>query len=69
MSQPQVEGDAGIAGTEADTGVKRTGLNSSQPAKLSRPLEESARLANEKTENTLLGVTYDVSPEDGYRKQ
>jgi hypothetical protein len=70
MTQPQVEGDVGIAEPESETGTKRTGDNSSQPAKLSRPLEESARLANmeDLAANELLGSSWNVSQEDGWRK-
>lgn len=69
MSQPQVESETTVEAPANGGTRNRTADEASQPAKLSRPLEESARLANEKTENTLLGVDYDVSPEDGYRKK
>lgn len=69
MTQPQVESEETVAAPANGGTRQRTAAEVGQPAKLSRPLEESARLANEKTENTLLGQEYDVSPEDGYRKK
>lgn len=67
--QPQVESEETVPAPANGGTRQRTGDEASQPAKLSRPLEESARLANVKTENTLIGVEYDVSPEDGYRRR
>lgn len=68
MAQPQVESEETVKAPANGGSRQRTADEVSQPAKLSRPLEESARLANQKTEDTLLGVDYTVSPENGYRK-
>lgn len=68
MSQPQVESEATVQAPANGGTRQRTPEEAGQPAKLLRPLEESARLANERTEDTLLGVDYTVSPENGYRK-
>ena len=68
MSQPQVESETTVLAPANGGTRNRTHDEGSQPAKLARPLEESARLANQRTEHNLLGVDYDVSPEDGYRK-
>ena len=68
MTQPQVESETTVVPPSMGGSRNRNADEASQPAKLSRPLEESARLANEKTEDTLLGQDYEVSPEDGYRK-
>jgi hypothetical protein len=67
MSQPQVESETTVKAPANGGTRNRTADEASQPAKLSRPLEESARIANQKTEDTLLGKEYDVSPENGYR--
>lgn len=68
MSQPQVTADETVVAPANGGDRQRLPSEVSQPAALSRPLEESARLANVKTENTLLGVDYDITPEGGYRK-
>lgn len=68
MSQPQVENETTVVAPAQGGSAQRTPAQASQPAKLSRPLEESARLANKKTADTLLGVDYTVSDADGYRK-
>lgn len=68
MSQPQVENETTIAAPANGGSRNRNADEASQPAKLVRPLEESARLANEKTENTILGQDYNVSAANGYRK-
>jgi hypothetical protein len=69
MSQPQVESEETVPAPANGGTRQRTGDEASQPAKLERPLEESARLANERTEDNLLGVEYDVSAADGYRRR
>lgn len=69
MPGPQVENDTTVKAPANGGTRQRTPLEASQPAKLDRPLEESARLANVRTEHTLLGVDYDVSAADGYRKK
>lgn len=68
MSQPQVESEETVLAPANGGTENRTADQAGQPAKLSRPLEESARLANERTEHNLLGVDYNVSAADGYRK-
>lgn len=68
-TQPQVESETTVVAPANGGDRQRTPEESSQPAQLARPLEESARLANVRTEHTLLGTTYDVSPEGGYRKR
>lgn len=68
MAQPQVESETTVKAPANGGDRQRTAEEASQPAALERPLEESARLANEKTQNTLLGVDYDVSKDRGYRK-
>lgn len=68
MAGPQVENETTVKAPANGGERNRTADEASQPAALERPLEESARLANEKTENTLLGVDYEVSRDRGYRK-
>lgn len=68
MSQPQVESEETVQAPANGGSRNRTPDEVSQPAALDRPLEESARLANEKTTNTLNGVEYNVSKDSGYRK-
>lgn len=68
MPQPQVESETTVLAPANGGTRQRTADEASQPAALERPLEESARLANEKTENDLLGVHYNVSKDRGYRK-
>jgi len=68
MAQPQVESETTVVAPANGGDRNRTADEASQPAALERPLEESARLANEKTENTLLGVHYNVSRDRGYRR-
>lgn len=68
MVKPQVESETTVKAPANGGSRNRTADEASQPAALERPLEESARLANEKTENTLLGVDYTVSKESGYRR-
>ena len=69
MAQPQVESEETVKAPANGGTRNRTHDEAGQPAKLIRPLEESARLANERTEHNLLGVNYDVSAADGYRRQ
>lgn len=68
MSQPQVESETTVPAPANGGTRNRTHDEGSQPAKLDRPLEESARLANERTEHHLLGMDFNVSAADGYRK-
>jgi hypothetical protein len=68
MPGPQVESETTVPAPANGGTRQRTHAEGSQPAKLDRPLEESARLANERTEHKLLGVDYNVSAADGYRK-
>lgn len=68
MAGPQVESETTVKAPANGGDRNRTPDEASQPAALERPLEESARLANEKTENSLLGVDYEVSRDRGYRK-
>lgn len=68
MAQPQVESEETVKAPANGGDRQRTADEVSQPAKLTRPLEESARLANERTEHRLLGVDYTVSAADGYRR-
>lgn len=68
MAGPQVESETTVKAPANGGTRNRNADEASQPAALDRPLEESARLANEKTENTLLGVDYEVSRDRGYRK-
>jgi hypothetical protein len=68
MAQPEVESEATVQAPANGGTRQRSADEVSQPAKLKRPLEESARLANERTTHTLIGVEYDVSAADGYRK-
>jgi hypothetical protein len=68
MSQPQVESQETVVAPANGGDRQRTPDEVGQPAKLERPLEESARLANERTSHTLLGTEYNVSNADGYRK-
>lgn len=67
--QPQVESQETVKAPANGGSRQRTHDEGSQPAKLLRPLEESARLANERTEHTLIGVEYNVSAADGYRRK
>lgn len=68
MPGPQVESETTVQAPANGGSRNRTADEASQPAALDRPLEESARLANERTEHSLLGVDYEVSRERGYRK-
>jgi hypothetical protein len=68
MAGPQVESETTVKAPANGGERNRTADEASQPSALERPLEESARLANEKTQNTLLGVDYEVSRDRGYRK-
>lgn len=70
MTQPQVESETTVLAPSEGGTAQRTPEQASQPAKLDRPLEESARLANLESlaENNLLGVDYDVSQTEGWRK-
>lgn len=66
--RPQVESETTVAAPANGGTRQRNQDEGSQPAQLARPLEESARLANEKDENTILGQSYTVTRETGYRK-
>lgn len=68
MVQPQVESQETVAAPANGGTRQRTHDEGSQPAKLTAPLEESARLANKRTSHNLLGVQYNVSDANGYRK-
>lgn len=68
MPGPQVESETTVQAPANGGSRNRLPSEASQPAALDRPLEESARLANERTEHNLLGVDYDVSRDRGYRK-
>lgn len=68
MTQPEVVSNETVLAPANGGTRQRTQEEGSQPAKLARPLEESARLANVRTEHNLLGVDYDVSAANGYRK-
>ena len=68
MPGPQVESETTVLAPANGGTRQRNADEASQPAALDRPLEESARLANERTEHNLLGVDYTVSRESGYRK-
>ena len=68
MTQPQVESETTVKAPANGGTRNRSGDEASQPAKLERPLEESARLANKRTEHNLLGMDFTVSDADGYRK-
>lgn len=65
---PQVESETTVVAPANGGERNRTADEASQPAALTRPLEESARLANERTEDKVLGQDYTVSRERGYRK-
>lgn len=66
--RPQVESETTVVAPANGGSRQRTPQEASQPAQLARPLEESARLANEKDSNTVLGVEYEVTREGGYRR-
>lgn len=66
--QPQVESETTVVAPANGGDRQRTPEEASQPAKLARPLEESARLANIKDSDTVLGEDYTVSAAEGYRK-
>ena len=66
--QPQVESETTVQAPANGGTRQRTHDEGSQPAKLERPLEESARLASKRTSHNLIGVDYNVSAADGYRK-
>lgn len=66
--RPQVESETTVVAPANGGDRQRTPEEVSQPAQLNRPLEESARLANEKDANTILGVDYTVTRDRGYRK-
>lgn len=68
MPNPQVESQTTVQAPANGGTRQRTHDEGSQPAKLDRPLEESARLANVRTTHNLIGVNYNVSAADGYRK-
>lgn len=68
MPNPQVESETTVQAPANGGTRQRTHDEGSQPAKLDRPLEESARLANVRTTHNLIGVDYNVSAADGYRK-
>jgi len=68
MTQPQVESQTTVKAPANGGTRNRTADEASQPAKLDRPLEESARIANQRTEDTLLGEHYTVSAAEGYRR-
>lgn len=68
MPGPQVESETTVLAPANGGDRQRNPDEASQPAALDRPLEESARLANERTEHNLLGVDYEVSRDRGYRK-
>lgn len=68
MTQPEVASQETVQAPANGGSRQRTADEVSQPAKLTRPLEESARLANERTEHNLLGIEFNVSKADGYRR-
>lgn len=68
MPTPQVESQTTVVAPANGGSRQRTHDEGSQPAKLDRPLEESARLANVRTTHNLIGVNYNVSAANGYRK-
>lgn len=68
MPQPQVASEETVVAPSEGGSRQRTADETSQPAKLSRPLEESARLANRRTTHRLLGENFNVSDANGYRK-
>ena len=68
MPGPQVESETTVKAPANGGDRQRSADETSQPAKLDRPLKESARLANERTTHNLIGVDYNVSAADGYRK-
>lgn len=65
---PQVESETTVVAPANGGDRNRTAEEAGQPSALVRPLEESARLANEVTENRIAGVDYTVSKEHGYRR-
>lgn len=67
-SAPQIESETTVVAPANGGDRNRTADEASQPAALVRPLEESARLANQRTEDKVLGQDYEVSRERGYRK-
>jgi hypothetical protein len=67
-SQPQVVSEETVVAPANGGDRQRTPSEASQPAALLRPLEESARLANERDSDTILGKDYTVSNESGYRR-
>ena len=66
--QPQVESETTVVAPANGGDRQRLPSEASQPAKLARPLEESARMANQRGEDTVLGKDYTVTPEGGYRR-
>ena len=67
-SAPQVESETTVKAPANGGDRNRLPSEASQPAALVRPLEESARLANERDEDTILGQGYTVTRDKGYRR-